>query len=70
MSGMQISFSDKLEKVKLGEIEFTKCVCETTANGVNMKQVYYLHKVDGYMVSVIVTITSGYTIAEIENMFK
>ncbi len=70
VSGMTISFSDNLQKVKLGDTEFTKCICNTTAYGVNMTQVYYLCKVDGYMASVIVTITSGYTVADIEAMFK
>ena len=70
VSGMTVSFSDELEKVTLGEGDFTKCVCNTTLSGINMTQVYYLCKIDGYMVSVIVTITSGYTVADIEAMFK
>ena len=70
VSGMTVSFSDELEKVKLGESEFTKCVCDTTVSGINMTQVYYLCKIDGYMMSVIVTITSGYTVTDIEAMFK
>lgn len=72
VSGMTVSFPDELEKVKLGEGDFTKCVCNTTLSGFNatMTQVYYLCKVDGYMVSVIVTITSGYTVTDIEAMFK
>ncbi len=70
VSGMTFSFSDELETVKLGDSEFTKCVCDTTANGVNMTQVYYLRKIDGYMTFVIVTITSGYTVADIEAMFQ
>lgn len=70
VSGMTVSFSDKLEKVKLGETEFTKCVCETSFNGVSMTQVFYLCKVDGYMVAMTATITGGYTVAEIEAMFQ
>ena len=70
IEGMTVSFSDKLETVKLGETEFTKCVCTTTAYGVEMTQVYYLRNIDGYMVSVIVTVTSGYTVSDIEAMFK
>ena len=70
VSGMTVSFRDGLETVKLGKTEFTKCVCDTTASGVKMTQVYYLRKVDGYMTFVIVTITSGYTVADIEAMFS
>ena len=70
VDGMTVSFHDGLETVKLGETEFTKCVCDTTANGVKMTQVYYLRKIDGYMTFVIVTITSGYTVADIEAMFS
>ena len=68
--GMTVTFLDTLEKVKIGETEFTKCVCNTETNGVAMTQVFYLHKLDGYMASVIVTIRSGYTIADIEAMFQ
>ena len=70
LEGLSISFSDKLEKVTLGESEFTKCVCTTTAYGKKLTQVYYLRKVSGYMASVVVTIASGYTAADIEAMFK
>lgn len=67
--GMNVTFPDKLEKAKLGDTEFTKCVCTVKAYGVTMTQVYYLYKFDGYMASVIVTITSGYSVADIEAMF-
>ncbi len=70
VSGMTISFSDKLENVKLGKTEFKKCVCETEAYGVKMTQVYYLHKFDVYMASVIVTLPDGYSVADIEAMFR
>ncbi len=70
VSGMTVSFPDQLEKAKLGKTEFTKCVCRTTANGMTFTQVYYLYNVDGYMVSITVTIPSGYTVADIEAMFQ
>lgn len=47
-----------------------KCVCSTTANGMTFTQIYYLYNVDGYMVSITATIPSGYTVADIEAMFK
>ena len=68
--GMNVTFSDELEKVKLGDTEFTKCVSTVRAYGVTMTQVYYLKKIDGYMTSVIVTIVNGYSISDIEAMFK
>lgn len=70
VSGMTVSFPAKLEKVTLGKTEFTKCVCSTTANGITMTQVFYLCNVDGYMASMTVTIPNGYTVAQIEAMFK
>lgn len=70
VDGMTVSVRDGLETVKLGETEFTKFICDTKANGVEMTQVYYLRKVDGYMTFAIVTITSGYTVADIEAMFS
>lgn len=70
VSGMTVKFSDKTEKVKLGENEYTKVTCTTTASGVSMTQVYYVRKVDKYMSVVIATIVSGYTVDEIEAMFK
>ena len=70
IEGMTVTFSDKVEKAMLGESEFTKCVSSvTTEYGGKMTQIYYLRKIDGYMVSVVVTITSGYTAADIEAMF-
>ena len=70
VSGMTVNFPDTLESAKLGNTEFTKVVCTATTQGVSMKQVYYLRKVDGYMCYVIVTIPSGYTVEQIEAMFK
>ena len=70
VSGMTVTFPDKLETAKLGETEFKKCVCTTVSGGVTMTQVYYLRNVDGYMACVIVTIVKGYTVADIEAMFK
>jgi hypothetical protein len=67
---MKVSFPDEYEDVKLGEIEFTKVACKTTMQGVTMDQVYYLKKVDGYMCFVIITVRTGYTVAEVEAMFE
>lgn len=70
MAGMTVTFTGEPETVKLGNVEFTRLLCNTTANGVQMKQAVYLRKVDHYMISVSVTIVSGYTVAEIEAMFE
>ncbi len=67
---MTVTVHDGLETVKLGETEFTKFVCDTKMSGVKMTQVYYLRKIDNYMAFVIVTITRGYTVADIEAMFS
>ena len=67
---MTVTFPDELETAKLGSTEFKKCVCTAKVSGVTMTQVYYLCNIGGYMASVIVTIPSGYTVAQIEAMFK
>ena len=70
ITAMTVVFPDKYETVKLGENEFTKVECKTTMNGLDFTQVYYIHKIDGYMCFFTVTIMNGYTVADIENMFK
>jgi hypothetical protein len=64
------TFSDTYETVRLGKTEFTRVICNTTAQGKSMTQVYYLHKIDHYMCNIVVTILGNYTISEIEAMFK
>lgn len=68
--GMTVTFSDKNEKVYLGKSNFTRCICESSVADTTYTQVFYLRKIDGYMVSVIVTIMDGYTVEEIEDMFQ
>ena len=70
VSGMTVTFPEEYDTVKLGDSDFTRCVCTTRAYGITMTQIYYLRKVDGYMLSVIVTIVKGYTVAGVEKMFK
>ncbi len=70
VSAMKVTFPDKYDTVTLGKTEFTRVVCDVTASGASMTQVYYLHKMDGYMGFIIVTLVSGYTVADVEAMFK
>ncbi len=70
ISGMTVVFPDTYDTVKLGQTDFLRAVCTATAQGVTFTQVYYVHKVDGYMSFVILTLTSGYTLAEIEPLFS
>ena len=70
VSGMTVTFPDSVDSVKLGGWEYSRLVCDVSVAGVNMTQVYYLRKVEGYMCFVIVTIVSGYTVAQIEAMFN
>lgn len=70
MVGMTVTFTGEPETVKLGNVEFTRLLCDTTTNGVQMKQAIYLRKVEGYMISVSATVVSGYTVADIEAMFE
>jgi len=69
-AGITAEFSDKFDRVKLGSTEFTRVTSVVKMNGVTMTQVYYLHKADGFMSVIIATITYGYTIPQIEAMFK
>ena len=69
-SGMKVTFPDTYETVKLGENEYTKVVCTTVSQGITMTQVYYLRKVDKNMGFVIVTIPAGYTVEQVEAMFR
>ena len=61
---------EDVEVVAFADLVPGKAEAFAKANGVEMTQVYYLRKVDGYMTFVIVTITSGYTVADIEAMFN
>ena len=70
VAGMTVEFPEESETAKLGDNEYTKCVCTTTVSGATMTQVYYLRKVDTYMASIIVTIVGGYTVEDIEAMFR
>jgi hypothetical protein len=70
VTGMTVSFPEKYDTVKLGGNDYLRAVCNVSAMGVNMQQVYYVRKVDKYMSFVIVTIVSGYTVQDIEAMFN
>ena len=70
VTGMTVTFPENLETAKLGDTEFTKVLCTTTMQGSSMTQIYYLKKIDKYMCAVIVTVPSGYTVAQIEAMFQ
>lgn len=70
VSGIKVTFSEKTEKVKLGQTDFTKMVCKTTTNGVTVTQAYYVHKIGKYMGFVIITAYGNYSITDIEEMFE
>ena len=70
VSQMQVEFPETSDQVTLGNCEFTRLICDVTVYDAEMTQVYYMHKVDGYMAFVIVTIPNGYTVAQIEAMFQ
>lgn len=69
-STMQVTFPEKHDTVKLGETEFTRLICSVSMSGQSMQQAYYLSKQGGYMTFIIVTITRGYQVVEIEAMFR
>ena len=68
--GMSMSFSDEFDTVTLGNLECTRAICSVYTNGIKLTQAYYAHKCDGYMAFVIITVRSGYTLPEIEAMFR
>ena len=69
IEGMTVTFPETYDTVKLGGSEFTRIVCTVTVDDVSMSQAYYLQKKDIYMAFVIVTVTPGCTLDEIEAMF-
>ncbi len=69
VSSMTVVFSDKYDTVKLGNSDYTRAVCTTTAYGVSMKQIYYLRKVGKYMAIIVVTARGNYSMTDIEAMF-
>ena len=71
INGITFVFPDEYDTVTLGEKEYTRVICNVTSNGVKMKQVYYIVKVDKYMAFAILTVTesSKYKMADIEAMF-
>lgn len=70
ISSMQVTFPDQYDTVQLGKSKYTRVVCDTIVSGVKMTQVFYIRKMDGYMAVINVTITNGYTVADIEKMFE
>lgn len=70
VSGMSVEFPDTYDTVKLGKTEFTRVLCTTTAYDITMTQIYYLHKIDGYMSYIIVTVLDGYDVVDVEAMFQ
>ena len=70
VEGVEASFSEELVEVRLGKVTFTRVFCTLAMYGVEMEQAYYLYKTDGYMVFIVVTLTGGYTVSQIEAMFN
>lgn len=70
VENMTVTFPYRTEKVKLGNTSFTRIVCDTVTNGVRMTQVFYAHKMNGYMGIVVVTMRGDYTVEDIEAMFR
>lgn len=70
VSAITVTFPKELYTAKLGNTEFKRCSCTATVSGTSLRQIYYLRNIGGYMASVIVSMPSGYTVAEIEAMFK
>ncbi|MBQ8275716.1 MAG: hypothetical protein IJZ02_03730 [Clostridia bacterium] len=70
IDGYTVDFPEEFETVTLGKNEFSKAVCVTTVYGSTITQVYYVRKVDQYMAFVITTIPTGYTVSDVEAMFR
>jgi len=67
---MDVTFSDEIETVKLGNQEYKRVLCTTVAEGVTMTQAYYLAVVDKYMSLVTITLANGCELADVEAMFQ
>jgi len=70
LSSMTVEFPESYETAKLGQTEFTKVVCTSSTQGLSMKQIYYIKKLDGFMAVIVATVPSGYSVEQIEAMFK
>lgn len=69
-SGMNATFPNSIDTAKLGNTEFTRLVYNISMNGVSMIQANYACKIDSYMAIVVITVTNGYSLEEIEAMFQ
>lgn len=69
-STMDVTFSDEIETVKIGNQDYKRIICTTVANNVTMTQVYYMAVVDKYMSLITVTLTDGCELADVEAMFQ
>lgn len=69
-STMNVTFSDEIETVQIGNQEYKRVICTTVANNVTMTQVYYLSVVDKYMSLLTLTLTDGSELANVEAMFQ
>ena len=69
MTGMTVENAGT-ESVTLSGASYQRTPLNITANGISMTQYLYLRKIDGYMVCMSVTLTTGYTVADIEAMFS
>lgn len=60
----------KEDKATLCGEEYIRATFTTSYSGVSMTQVYYLRKIDNYMVNIVVTLVGNTTIADVEAMFS
>lgn len=58
------------ESVKLGEKKYLKSVGTVSLSGVEFTQAYYVRKIGKYISFVIITLTDGTEVAEMEAMFS
>lgn len=69
-SSMSVNLSDTVSEEKIGENTYQCLEATVSLNGVSMRQVYLMRKVDRYLVSICITLLGDATVESIEAMFS
>jgi len=67
---VDVVIREETEKVSLGETKFLRAIADTTANGIEIQQVFYLRKFDEKMCVITVSLSDENDLSEIEAMFR
>lgn len=66
---LSVSLTEETKATLCGD-EYVRATFSSSYMGISMTQVYYLRKIDNYMVNIVVTLVGNTTIADVEAMFS